>query len=95
MPRSGGQSEARPPVFKSPSKPGTHLLTHCSRDERLSRPCPGAPSIHHDAFPNKPSGTTPTVSFSDISMMKPCPYPPWHKLELRITAHIEMILINK
>ncbi|GFX50041.1 hypothetical protein TNCV_2375301 [Trichonephila clavipes] len=34
MSRSGGQSEARPPVFKSPSKLGTHLSTHCSRDER-------------------------------------------------------------
>ncbi|GFT83628.1 hypothetical protein TNCV_2825701 [Trichonephila clavipes] len=36
----GGQSEARSPMFKSPSKLGTHLSTHCSRDERLSRPCP-------------------------------------------------------
>ncbi|GFU67818.1 hypothetical protein TNCV_4528871 [Trichonephila clavipes] len=35
-----GQSEARLPVFKSPSKPGTHLSTHCSTDERLSRHCP-------------------------------------------------------
>ncbi|GFV77520.1 hypothetical protein TNCV_1070491 [Trichonephila clavipes] len=35
-----GQSEAKPPVFKSPSKLGTHLSTHCNRDERLSRPCP-------------------------------------------------------
>ncbi|GFV39833.1 uncharacterized protein TNCV_4144701 [Trichonephila clavipes] len=34
--RSGGQSEARPPVFKSPSKLGTHLSTHCSRDERIA-----------------------------------------------------------
>ncbi|GFX09801.1 hypothetical protein TNCV_654001 [Trichonephila clavipes] len=40
MSRPGGQSEARSPVFKSPSKLGTHLLAHCSRDERLSRPCP-------------------------------------------------------
>ncbi|GFU63637.1 hypothetical protein TNCV_4588421 [Trichonephila clavipes] len=40
MCRSGGQSEARPPVFKSPSKLGTHLSTHCSRDERLIQPCP-------------------------------------------------------
>ncbi|GFX96101.1 hypothetical protein TNCV_2289911 [Trichonephila clavipes] len=40
MSRSGGQFEARPSVFKSPSKLGTHLSTHCSRDERLSRPCP-------------------------------------------------------
>ncbi|GFU54391.1 hypothetical protein TNCV_3365821 [Trichonephila clavipes] len=39
MPRSGGQSKARPPVFKSPSKLGTHLSTHCSMDESLSRPC--------------------------------------------------------
>ncbi|GFW60158.1 uncharacterized protein TNCV_1842411 [Trichonephila clavipes] len=38
IPRSGGQSEARPPVFKSPSKLGTHLSIHCSRDERLNRP---------------------------------------------------------
>ncbi|GFU05440.1 uncharacterized protein TNCV_3290881 [Trichonephila clavipes] len=34
--RSGVQSEARPPVFKSTSKVGTHLSTHCSRDERVS-----------------------------------------------------------
>ncbi|GFV78580.1 hypothetical protein TNCV_1888861 [Trichonephila clavipes] len=40
MSRSGGHSEARPPVFKSPSKLGTHLSTHCSRDEMLSRSCP-------------------------------------------------------
>ncbi|GFT15907.1 transposable element Tcb2 transposase [Trichonephila clavipes] len=32
--------EARPPVFKSPRKLGTHLSTHCSRDERRSRLCP-------------------------------------------------------
>ncbi|GFT47158.1 uncharacterized protein TNCV_3748001 [Trichonephila clavipes] len=35
MSRSVGQSEARPPMFKLPSKFGTHLSTHCSRDERL------------------------------------------------------------
>ncbi|GFX85057.1 hypothetical protein TNCV_4998861 [Trichonephila clavipes] len=29
MSRSGGQSEVRPPVFKSPKKLGTHLWTHC------------------------------------------------------------------
>ncbi|GFW15899.1 hypothetical protein TNCV_4431721 [Trichonephila clavipes] len=29
MSRSGGQSEARPPVFKCPNKFGTHLSTHC------------------------------------------------------------------
>ncbi|GFX90829.1 uncharacterized protein TNCV_3166601 [Trichonephila clavipes] len=34
------QSEVIPPMFKSPSKLGTHLTTHCSKDERLSRPCP-------------------------------------------------------
>ncbi|GFT28070.1 hypothetical protein TNCV_644581 [Trichonephila clavipes] len=33
-----GQAEVRPPVLKSPSKLGTHLLTHCRRDERLSLP---------------------------------------------------------
>ncbi|GFW50603.1 hypothetical protein TNCV_2889051 [Trichonephila clavipes] len=37
---SGDKSEARPLVFKSPSKLGTHLSTLYSRDERLSRPCP-------------------------------------------------------
>ncbi|GFX56379.1 hypothetical protein TNCV_2243111 [Trichonephila clavipes] len=31
---SGGQSEVRPSV----SKMGTHLSTHCRKDERLSRP---------------------------------------------------------
>ncbi|GFU62555.1 hypothetical protein TNCV_1313911 [Trichonephila clavipes] len=40
MSRSGGQSEVRTPVFLSPSKLGTHLSIHCSRDERLSRTCP-------------------------------------------------------
>ncbi|GFW83416.1 hypothetical protein TNCV_2545141 [Trichonephila clavipes] len=30
MSRSSGQSEARPPAFKSPSKLGTHLSTHCN-----------------------------------------------------------------
>ncbi|GFV93514.1 hypothetical protein TNCV_1988281 [Trichonephila clavipes] len=40
MSRSGGQTEARPSVFKSQSKLGTYLSTHCSKDERLSRPCP-------------------------------------------------------
>ncbi|GFV30164.1 hypothetical protein TNCV_96411 [Trichonephila clavipes] len=30
MSRSGGQSEGRPQVFKSRSKLGTHLSTHCS-----------------------------------------------------------------
>ncbi|GFY36389.1 putative LOC100569746 [Trichonephila clavipes] len=35
MTRSGAQSEARPPVFKSTSQLGTHLSTHCSRDEGL------------------------------------------------------------
>ncbi|GFV22203.1 hypothetical protein TNCV_2674451 [Trichonephila clavipes] len=36
----GGQSEAKPPVFNSPRKLGTHLSTHRSRVEGLSRPCP-------------------------------------------------------
>ncbi|GFY18424.1 hypothetical protein TNCV_2396531 [Trichonephila clavipes] len=45
MSRSGGQFEARLPVFKSPttlgvSKHWSPFMTHCSRDERLSRPCP-------------------------------------------------------
>ncbi|GFW45668.1 hypothetical protein TNCV_3246051 [Trichonephila clavipes] len=39
MSRSGGQSEARPPVLKSPSKLSTHLSIRSSRDERLIRPC--------------------------------------------------------
>ncbi|GFV38728.1 hypothetical protein TNCV_4420961 [Trichonephila clavipes] len=30
MSRSGGQSEARPPLLKSPSKLDTHLSTHCT-----------------------------------------------------------------
>ncbi|GFT60878.1 hypothetical protein TNCV_3616041 [Trichonephila clavipes] len=33
MSRSGGQFEARPPVFKSPRKLGTHLSTHCMVSE--------------------------------------------------------------
>ncbi|GFW98676.1 hypothetical protein TNCV_2758551 [Trichonephila clavipes] len=37
MPRSGGQSEVRPPVFNSPSKFGTHLSTHC-RAQDISLP---------------------------------------------------------
>ncbi|GFU12635.1 hypothetical protein TNCV_2272791 [Trichonephila clavipes] len=32
MSRSGGQSEARPPVIKFPSKIDTHLSTHCRND---------------------------------------------------------------
>ncbi|GFX82505.1 hypothetical protein TNCV_2166531 [Trichonephila clavipes] len=40
MSRSGGESEANSPMFKSPSKLNTHLSTHCNRDERLGRPCP-------------------------------------------------------
>ncbi|GFV79076.1 hypothetical protein TNCV_2612621 [Trichonephila clavipes] len=40
MSRFGGLSEVRPSVFKTPSKLGTHLSTHCSRDERLSQPWP-------------------------------------------------------
>ncbi|GFU68696.1 hypothetical protein TNCV_309111 [Trichonephila clavipes] len=40
MSQTGDQSAARYPVFKSPSKLGTRLSTHCRRDERLSRPCP-------------------------------------------------------
>ncbi|GFT22464.1 hypothetical protein TNCV_3274291 [Trichonephila clavipes] len=45
MSRSDGQSEAEPPVFKSPSKLGTHLSTHCSRDKRLGPPCPARYSM--------------------------------------------------
>ncbi|GFV35244.1 hypothetical protein TNCV_620401 [Trichonephila clavipes] len=37
--RSGGQSEARLPVLKPPSKLDNRLSTQCSRDEKLSRPC--------------------------------------------------------
>ncbi|GFX93369.1 hypothetical protein TNCV_151751 [Trichonephila clavipes] len=33
MSRSDGQCKARPQVFKSPSKLGTNLSTHCSRDK--------------------------------------------------------------
>ncbi|GFW30983.1 hypothetical protein TNCV_2940831 [Trichonephila clavipes] len=40
MSRSGSQSEAIPPVFKSPSKLCIHLSTHWCMDERLSRSCP-------------------------------------------------------
>ncbi|GFS62231.1 hypothetical protein TNCV_477481 [Trichonephila clavipes] len=41
MSQTCGQSEARTAVLKSPKQAfGTHLSTHCSRDERLSRPCP-------------------------------------------------------
>ncbi|GFY27165.1 hypothetical protein TNCV_2067861 [Trichonephila clavipes] len=36
MPRSGGQSEARPPVFKSPNKLGTHLSTHCTDNSNIN-----------------------------------------------------------
>ncbi|GFX96846.1 hypothetical protein TNCV_1648811 [Trichonephila clavipes] len=39
MSRFDGLSEVRPPVFKTPDKLGPHLLTHCSRDKRKSRPC--------------------------------------------------------
>ncbi|GFX23818.1 hypothetical protein TNCV_1788491 [Trichonephila clavipes] len=33
MSRFCGLSEVRPSVFKTPSKLGTHLSTHCSGDE--------------------------------------------------------------
>ncbi|GFX23712.1 uncharacterized protein TNCV_3596541 [Trichonephila clavipes] len=36
MSQSGGQSEARLQAFKPPRKLGTHLSTHCNRDERLN-----------------------------------------------------------
>ncbi|GFT03368.1 hypothetical protein TNCV_2985351 [Trichonephila clavipes] len=39
MSLSGGQSEAKPPMFQASSKLGTHLSAHCRKDERLSRPC--------------------------------------------------------
>ncbi|GFW33062.1 hypothetical protein TNCV_2109921 [Trichonephila clavipes] len=39
--RSGGQSEARPPVLKSSSKPGTHLSTHCTVSPKSSREVAG------------------------------------------------------
>ncbi|GFW64839.1 peptidyl-prolyl cis-trans isomerase FKBP4 [Trichonephila clavipes] len=50
---SGDKPEARPPVFKSSSKLGTHLSTHYCRDERLSRPCPareGNPDLWRGSF---------------------------------------------
>ncbi|GFV87356.1 thromboxane-A synthase [Trichonephila clavipes] len=34
--RTSVQSEARPSVFKAPSKFDTHVSTHCNKDERLS-----------------------------------------------------------
>ncbi|GFX81850.1 hypothetical protein TNCV_2570501 [Trichonephila clavipes] len=35
--RSGDQSEARPPVLKSPRKLGTHLSTHCKHQGTMER----------------------------------------------------------
>ncbi|GFY17081.1 hypothetical protein TNCV_1088571 [Trichonephila clavipes] len=40
MSQAGGQSVAKPLVFTSPIKPGTHLSTHYRREEGLSGPCP-------------------------------------------------------
>ncbi|GFT19438.1 putative RNA-directed DNA polymerase from transposon BS [Trichonephila clavipes] len=45
--RSGGQSEVRPSVFKSPSKLSTHLSTRCSRDERLRRLRSNFPNLNN------------------------------------------------
>ncbi|GFT55759.1 transposable element Tc1 transposase [Trichonephila clavipes] len=42
---SGGQSEARAPVYKSPCKIGTHLSIHCSRNEY--RACLAQKKGHH------------------------------------------------
>ncbi|GFY16191.1 hypothetical protein TNCV_2348361 [Trichonephila clavipes] len=39
MSRLGGQFEARPPVFKTPSKLSTQLSINCSRDESLRESC--------------------------------------------------------
>ncbi|GFW78743.1 hypothetical protein TNCV_4261661 [Trichonephila clavipes] len=64
MSRSGAQSEARTPVFKSPSKLGTHLLTSCDRNERLSRLCP-ARRTHSIAVPY-------WESVSMLNTMKTC-----------------------
>ncbi|GFW34407.1 hypothetical protein TNCV_221331 [Trichonephila clavipes] len=50
MSLSSGQSEARPPVLKSLSKFRTHLSTHCSRDEMLSRPCPTRRDLIRTSF---------------------------------------------
>ncbi|GFV25672.1 hypothetical protein TNCV_3851561 [Trichonephila clavipes] len=41
--QSGDQSEARPQCLSPQTSSlsiGTNLSTHCSRDDRLSRPCP-------------------------------------------------------
>ncbi|GFW93125.1 hypothetical protein TNCV_3888661 [Trichonephila clavipes] len=46
MSRSGGNSEARPPVFKSPNKLGTHLSTHCSWNERETHKDSVGMSLH-------------------------------------------------
>ncbi|GFT25314.1 uncharacterized protein TNCV_181591 [Trichonephila clavipes] len=48
MSRSGGQSEVRLPVFKSPRKLGTLLSTHYSRDERTELIKEGMSSIKKD-----------------------------------------------
>ncbi|GFX01796.1 hypothetical protein TNCV_1021991 [Trichonephila clavipes] len=40
MSRSGGQFEAKPSVFLSQIKLGTHLSTHFNRDEKLNQLCP-------------------------------------------------------
>ncbi|GFT49664.1 hypothetical protein TNCV_3368021 [Trichonephila clavipes] len=44
MSRSGGQSEVKSPVFKSPTKLGTPLSTHYNRDEKAESTLP-LPSI--------------------------------------------------
>ncbi|GFU98778.1 mariner Mos1 transposase [Trichonephila clavipes] len=53
--RSGGQSEARPPVFKSLSKLGTHLLSHCRKDEGLQLFKEGRQSVNSDPRSGRPS----------------------------------------
>ncbi|GFT87857.1 histone-lysine N-methyltransferase SETMAR [Trichonephila clavipes] len=43
--RSGGKSEARPPVLKSLCKLGTHLSTHCSIFDVKDAPRTGGPIV--------------------------------------------------
>ncbi|GFX94350.1 hypothetical protein TNCV_4293951 [Trichonephila clavipes] len=76
MSRSGGQSEARPSVFKSLSKLGTRSSTHYSRDERGSSVTELIPLVAVPAS-NKWGCGSPVVKVSDHGkhVMSSCPVP--------------------
>ncbi|GFW88757.1 uncharacterized protein TNCV_4972501 [Trichonephila clavipes] len=88
MSRSGGQSEARPPMFKSPSKLGTHLSTHCNGDESLSRSCP-ARTCHVEVQYSTTGAVGSLVVSPDRKVWVRCPMPP-----NTLRVHVEYVLVK-